>query len=180
MIKNFLKLSFSLLLPMSAFAAAGSGPFPTVYYQIFNLSLVLLAIGYFTRTAIIQFFKSRQEEYLSQAEKTLRLKREAEKKLRDIEQRLYLLEKTKSDSIDKAKSEAAMLKEKMLLEAQTTAQRLKKEAEAAASAEVQRAKNQLLQTMTAQALDQAQVILSKDISGADQGRLQEALVQQLT
>ncbi len=178
--KNSLVVIFGILAPAILLAADGQGgPFPTVYYQLFNVSLVLIGIGFFTRSAIIQHFKSRREEYLAMAEKTQRMKKDAEMKLKEIEQRLRLLEKTKEDSIEKAKAEALLLKQKMIQDAEELATRLKREAQAAATAEVQRAKQALLLKMTTQALEEAKQILSKDISGADQGRLQEGLVQQL-
>lgn len=167
-----------LLLPAVATAGEG-GPFPLVLHQAFNLTILISAIIYFTRSAIISHFKSRRETYLAEAEKTLRLKKEAEAKLKDIEQRLLLLEKTKNDSIAKAHEDAAALRKRLVLEAEETAQRVRKEAGSAAAAEVQRAKQKLLEKMSRTALEEAQGILKKDISGADQGRLQESLLQQI-
>ena len=175
---RFFELVLILFAPVAALAGEG-GPFPLVFHQAFNLSIVLGAIFYFARPAIVEHFKQRRDQYVVEAEKVNRLKREAETRLKDIEQRLLLLEKTKADSISKAHIESQALKQRLLREAEDAALRLSREASATAAAEVQRAKQKLLEKMSQSALAEAQNILKKDISGADQGRLQEGLLRQI-
>lgn len=183
MIANSITFASTLFFGALVLAAApGHGPVEVpvaVYHQAFNITLVLLGIIYFTRTAIIALFKTRREDYLAQAEKSKRLREEAQANLRDIESRLSVLENTKLQSLKKAEIDAEELRAQLLQEANAQAERIRFESKAASSAEIERAKVGLLLQMTEEALNGAQQILSKDISGADQGRLQENFVQQL-
>jgi F-type H+-transporting ATPase subunit b len=174
----FLAVALFLFTPALVLAGEG-GPFPLVFHQAFNLSIVLGAIIYFARPAIIDYFNLRREQYVLEFEKVSALKKDAEAKLKDVEQRLLLLEKTKADSIYQAQQEAHALSKKLLRDAEEAAERVRREATAAAAAEVQRAKQKLLEKMSQAAIAEAQNILSKDISGADQGRLQESLLRQI-
>lgn len=178
------KLAFLLLLSsVQVFAAGGAhhgeGVPTIVYWQAANLLIIFAALVYFAGPKIKDTFKQRNSEFLANAEKSQSIQKEAEKKLEDIKGRLEMLEKTSGESIARARAEAADLRQQIIAEGQNAAEKIKKEAQAVAQAEVQNAQRSLHAQVVKDSLRMAQDILKKDVGQGDQQRLQEQFGKQI-
>lgn len=181
-------LKFALLILISsaqAYAASGGhgdghGTYPTiVYWQAANLLIIFAGILYFSGAKIKATFVQRNKEFLAASEKSKAIQQEAEKKLKDIQNRLDVLEKTSAESIERARAEAADLRKQIVAEGQEAAERIKKEAEIVAQAEIQNAQRALHAQVVKDSLHMAQEILKKDVGQNDQQRLQEQFGKQI-
>ena len=172
---------FSLTLSVAIFSWAAGGehgdghdnhiPWQGIFWQAMNLGALLIAIVYFTRKSLIETFAKRREDYLSQAEKTKVLLREAEAALKDVKSKLSDLEAGEQKSLESAKREAQLLREGIVRDADTAAMKLKKDAELVISAELQKAKAEINAAILNQAVAAASQKLS---SGAASAANQEA------
>jgi F-type H+-transporting ATPase subunit b len=161
----------TLLVAAVSLAAGGGGhgdahddhaiPWQGIFWQAMNLGALLIAIVYFTRKSLIDAFAKRREDYLSQAEKTKVLLREAEAALKDVKTKLSELEAGEQKSIESAKKEAQLLREGIVRDAETAAMKMKKDAEMVISAELQKAKAEI----NAAILNQAVTTASQKLSG---------------
>lgn len=178
------KIALLLLLSSVQVLAAGGAHhgegIPTiVYWQAANLIIIFVALAYFAGPKIKETFRQRNAEFLASAEKSQSIQREAEKKLEDIKNRLSLLEKTSGESIARARAEAADLRQQIISEGQQAAEKIKKEAQAVAQAEIQNAQRSLHAQVVKDSLRMAQDILKKDVGQGDQQRLQEQFGKQI-
>lgn len=146
-------------------------PLQNIFWQAMNLGALLIAIVYFTRKSLIEAFAKRREDYLSQAEKTKVLLREAEAALKDVKTKLSDLEAGEQKSLEAAKREAQLLREGIVRDAETAAIKMKKDAELVISAELAKAKAEINSAILNQAVSTASQKLS---SGAAPASNQEA------
>lgn len=168
-----------LLLVASEAALAASGgehhggvPWRDIFWQVINLGILLVALFYLLRKPTVSFFKNRQTNFLSAAQKSQAARAEAEKQYLEIKQRLDRLEGNREEDLARAQAEAADLRKQMIKEAHDVAARVKAEAETTMNIELQRAKHELQQAFVREAVAVARDVMTKDLSAQDQQRLQ--------
>ena len=146
------KLMTALIIMTSAFVFASSGaaaagdeaiPFGKIGIQALNLGILLAALIYFVRKSIVEFFSNRQAVFNEQSQKTAAALKVAESELKEIKEKLALLESTESTSINKAVVEAENTKNKMIAETKAQAEKMKADVALIISAEVYKAKNEI-------------------------------------
>ncbi len=164
------------LTSLQAMAASGGGHqegIPTVvYWQAANLIIIFAGVAYFAGGKIKDAFKQRNQDFLAASEKSKSIQREAEQKLADIKNRLELLERTSSESIERARAEATDLRVQIIQEGRQSAEKIKQEAQAVARAEVVSAQRALHAQVVRESLRMARELLKKDVGAGDQQRLQ--------
>lgn len=152
---------------------AHSNEIPSVIiWQVINLGILFAIIYKYTKQPIIDFFTSRQKEYLAQAEKSQALFKDAEKEYLDIQHRLEALNSSSEDSINKAKQEALELKNQMIKDAEELAAKIKDEAKQAAKIESQKVYQKLHDKIVSEAITAAKNVLTRDIGAQDHQKLQ--------
>ena len=93
-----------LLNTFKAMAASGGEiPVGLLVSQMANLGLLVLGLFITQKKSIAQAFASKKQDFLSVAEKTMREKKEAEAKLKEVADRVAQLKNTHADQISKAK-----------------------------------------------------------------------------
>lgn len=178
----FLFLS-TLCLGLAAEAAGGAHgdgvPTKTIFWQVFNLAILIGALTYFLKDGIRSFFAGRESDFVNEAKKSETAKKEAEKRFLDIQHKIEHLENTREESLARAEAEAADLRKQLLKEAQEIATRVRREAEETARIEAQRARLELHRAFVAQSVEAAKTVLSKDIGSQDHQRLQSEFNQNI-
>jgi F0F1-type ATP synthase membrane subunit b/b' len=152
-------------------------PLRSIMWQAANLGALLIAIYFFTRKSIAEVFVARRQDYLSQAEKTKVLLREAENALKDVKSKLSELESGEQKSFESAKKEAALLREGIARDAETAAIKLKRDAELVIAAELQKAKSEINAAILNQAVASASQKLSS--GGASTSNQEAGFLKQL-
>jgi F-type H+-transporting ATPase subunit b len=146
------KATVFFILIASVFAYANSGeahgedagiPFGKIGIQALNLGILLVAMIYFVRKSITDFFSNRQAVFNEQSQKTAVALKHAESELKEIKDKLSLLESSEAASISKANTEAENTKNKMISEAKTQAEKMKADVALIINAEVYKAKNEI-------------------------------------
>lgn len=174
-----------ILLPTLALAAGGHGHGEAVLddhwkhviiAQAFNVGIIIIALVYFLRKPVREFFTSKRTAFLSAAEKTLAAKKQAEAELADAKAELARVESTAAESIARAKSEAEALRKTILADAEALSQRIKNDAAVTAHAEVEKAKNLLRVEMIQGAVSAAQKTMSAGVSQEDHQRLNKEFI----
>lgn len=168
-------------MPSAVFASEGhAGGIPmSVTYQLINFTIYIGLLLYFLRHPVKNFFRSREEVYKQALLSGESARKDAEQKKHEIQQRLRDLEATSSESIDRARAEAASLKQQIALDAKDLSERLRQEASRTTALEVERAQNLLRDEMLAQSVALAQRLLLDKIAEPDQKRLQTEFVDKI-
>lgn len=189
-IKNLILSLGVALLPIVALAeeagheageaAHHAGGIPgTVGLQAANFVIYAGLLLYFLRHPIKNFFKSRDENYKQALVKAEHAHREAEKKKREIQDRLRDLDSGANDSLEKARAEATALKNQIQQDAKTLAERLRAETARTAQLEIERARNVLREEVLKQSMELSQKLLSDKMADNDQKRLQTEFVEKI-
>ena len=152
-----------LLLSTSAFAMGGGEahdeshiPVETITVQAINLGILLIAIFFFVKKAIVDAFLARQADFKEQSMKTAKALELAENELKEIKAKLRDLEQNESMSIEKAKSEAELLKSKIVVEAESQAKKMKDDVALIVNAEIYKAKNEIRKEIIEHSISAAQ------------------------
>lgn len=145
------KLIILSILTLSAAAlAAGGGhgdhggiPFKEIGWQAANLGILLIALFFLIKGAIVDAFAKRRTQFIDQSEKTKASLKAAELALSDIKSKLNTLETGEKSSVEKAAQEAEALKTSLLNDANIQAQKLKDDTKLIVNAELEKAKAEI-------------------------------------
>ena len=121
----------------------GGIPFGKIGIQALNLGILLAALFYFVKKSIVDAFKQRQAAFNEQSQKTATALKHAEAELKEIKEKLALLENTEATSIQSAQIEAEKTKAKLVHEATLQAEKLKSDVALIINAEVYKAKSEI-------------------------------------
>lgn len=185
---KFAVASIALAIPavlLNSFGNAADGHhaeggLPTVVIlQAINFLLYAGLVVYFARGPISNYFKNRQANFYSAMKRADAARAEAQAKRSEIQTRLAKLEATRDESIQKARNEAAQLRDQIVNEAKALSEKLRGDAERTAMIEVERAKLSLREDLLNQSVQMAQRILTDKMQDQDQKRLQEEFVTKI-
>ncbi|MCB0364240.1 MAG: ATP synthase F0 subunit B [Bdellovibrionaceae bacterium] len=185
--KKLVILILVTLAPMLALAASGGGgehdahhiPWGALGPQFLNFGAVLILILVFGRKPIMAHFQQRHQQYSDLVTRAEKAKDEAETQKRKIFERLTKLEKTSNESIEKARAEAADLKNHIIKDAEKLSQKLETEAGRSALFELERAKNELRSEMIQIAISAAKEALVDEVDDGKQQKLQTEFVEKI-
>ncbi len=177
-------LIMTMVFGLSAFAAgAGDGHAEgvpkVVIWQAINVAIIFGFVYWKFGGKIVDLFKSRNAVFVNESQKSKMIQSEAEKKLNEIKQKISLLESTSQESVERARAEAAEMRNQMIQDSKQLAERIKREAETVAQVEIQSAKRALHEEVVKESVKQAKEILKKDVGQGDQQRLQDNFATQI-
>jgi F-type H+-transporting ATPase subunit b len=132
----------SVLLAASAEHGEGA-PLGKIGIQVLNLGILLIALIYFVRKSVVEAFNQRQVTFNEQSQKTAAALKQAEADLKEIKEKIALLESSEAVSIQTAQVEAEKTKAKLINEASIQAEKLKSDVTLIINAEVYKAKNEI-------------------------------------
>jgi F0F1-type ATP synthase membrane subunit b/b' len=184
MIKFF--IAFAFLLAPTAMAAGGVGhgephgiPWVMIIQQVMNFAIAIGIIVYFAGGSISSYFANRKEEFTQLLRKAEEAKVTAERKKKEISDRLSKLTSTKHETLESAKAEAESLKKRILDEATSLSQRLEKEAYRTASFEAERAKLRLRTELLDKSMNASKESLPKLVDGSKSSVLNNQFIEKL-
>ena len=171
--------------PILAFAEGAEGHAEhtgipmSVMWQAINFVLYIGLLVYFLKTPVRDFFRTRRENYEQALVRADQARKEAERKKREIEERLAKLENGAGDSLATARAEAAALATDIQKQGQELALRLRDEAGRSATHEIERAKTELRHELLVAATAASQKMLQDKMQANDQKRLQSEFVEKI-
>lgn len=154
-------------------------PSKTIFWQVFNLTIMFAGIIYFTKNQIKAAFLARRESYIEASKKSANAKKEAEKSYLEVKHKLEQLQSAQDESLARATAEAADMRNSLIAEANALAKRISDEAEQAIKIEVARAQAQLKEQLIKDSVSAARLVLVKDVATADQTKLQTEFVNHI-
>jgi F-type H+-transporting ATPase subunit b len=151
----------------------------SVALQAINFAIYIALLVWLLRKPVANFFRTREQIYKQAVMKAESAKRDAEKKKRDMQQRLSQLEASSEEALSNARAEAAALMLQIQQDAEAMANRLRDEAGKTASIEIERARTEIREEMLTQALALSRKVLEDKMAEPDQKRLQTEFVTKI-
>lgn len=151
----------------------------TIIYQAINVGVIIVALVYFLRKPVKEFFANKHQTFVVAAERAQLAQKKAEDERRQIEIQLQRLEQTTQESVSRAKAEATDLRNSLVAEAQALSKRIQDEGHATAVLEVEKAKNALRIQMIDEATKLAQSEIGGAVSTDDHARLNKEFIQNI-
>jgi F-type H+-transporting ATPase subunit b len=169
------------LLPLAARAAEeGHGASAaTIFWHAFNLLVLIAILVYFGRAPIAAFLAARREQIEEGIESAGRELAEAERRLAACEQRAAALDGELDEIRRVVRQQAEAERDRLLAEARATAERIQRDAVAAAEQEVRHARERLRSETVEIALKLAAETLRSQVTDADRARLVDDFVQRI-
>jgi F-type H+-transporting ATPase subunit b len=178
--KKLSLIALSLLTTTAAMAADhggghGEGAHEIQWYylggQIFTFFVFAIGLFVLAKKPIQKFFLDRHTAVKTAVEEAQRAKAEAEAKAREYDAKIKEVGAELQKLAATFQASAAAEKQRMLEEAEATAKRISKDAEAVIATELEKAQTKLRQETVDLALKLAEEILRREIKGDDQKRL---------
>ena len=151
----------------------------SVGLQAINFALYAALLVFLLRKPIRDYFKGREQAYKMALVKGENARREAEKKKRDVLERLNELESTSDESLQNARTEAAALILQIEQEAELLAKKLREDANRAMEVELEKGRAALRREMLNEAVALSRKMLQDKMAEPDQKRLQTEFVDKI-
>jgi F-type H+-transporting ATPase subunit b len=173
---------FFVTAPAWASSAAGEHQVPSVdeiWFPLANFIIFGFIIARYALPVVRGFVQTRREEVLATIEESSAKKRRAESLVQDYKSRLMVLDKEVLAIETSLRDEGEREKTKILIEAQTLAARIKKDARFLADQEVKMARQKVREEMASLAEATARGLIERNLTAADQGRLTEDFIENI-
>jgi F-type H+-transporting ATPase subunit b len=170
---------FAIDLP--AFAEGGGdeeGPMKFVW-EIVNFLLLVGVLVYFVRKPALQFFANRREEIGGELESAARVLEEAEGRFGEWQQKMAEVDGEFASIRDRERQRAQQERNRILADAERTAERIKADAANAVERELRRAQAQLRDEASELAIELAADILREKVAEADRDRLMDEFISRI-
>lgn len=164
-------------VPSAARAAEEGGG--TVFWEVFNLLLLVGVLIWATRKPVLAFLAQRRDRIQEDIASSERLLREAESRLNEWSGRAERLEADVGEIRQLTRERADRERERILEEAERVAQRIRRDAEAAVERELARARQTLREEAADLAVELAERLLRENVTDADRARLVEEFVTRI-
>lgn len=140
-------------------------------YRVMNFAVLAIALFFLLRKPASQFLNDRIQSIREQLQDLEAKKAEAEKKLAQYEEKLATLSGESEIIIDQYKQQGIALRDKILAEAESAAEKLEEQAKRTIDHEFKQARQQLEAEVFEKAIAKAEEILKKNITDQDQNKL---------
>lgn len=168
-----------LLAARPALAAEEGGSALTLVWNAINLALLVGVIVYFARKPVVQNLRARRREIADDLETSAGLLKQGEARLAEWRERVERLDAELAEIRDTSRRLAEEEREAILAQAHATAERIRRDAQAAVEQEVRRARRELADEATALAVELAEGLLRENVGSADQTRLFDEFLEQV-
>jgi F-type H+-transporting ATPase subunit b len=169
------------LAPSAAFAATGGdeGGGWTFFWQVLNLVLLVAVLVWFGRAPVRQYFGDRRHRVRESLDSSARLLAEAEARLAEWQQKLARLDDEIAATRETTRQLAEAERERILAEARTSAERIRRDAVLAVEQELRRARTTLRAEASELALELAERMLREELTADDRERLVAEFVERI-
>ena len=149
----------------------GAGWAATDTYRVMNFAVLAIALFFLLKKPVTQFLSDRIQSIQEQLDDLEAKKVEAEKKLAQYEEKLSTLSSESEKIIDQYKQQGVALRDKILEEATSTAEKLEEQALRSIAHEFKQARQRLEEEVLEKAIAKAEEKLKKNITDQDQDKL---------
>jgi F-type H+-transporting ATPase subunit b len=153
----------------------GGSPF----WHAVNLLILIGVLVYFGRRPIQEFFAGRRRDIESNLQRSAAVLAEAEGRLGEWNRRMQRLDAEVEEIKTHARQRAESERQRILSDAQTAADRIRRDAGAAVEQETRRAREELRKEATKLALDLAGDLLRQRMNDQDRTRLVDEFIQKI-
>lgn len=170
------------LLASGSAHAAGGGEEPdltTLILQGVNLLILIGVLVYFARKPVQDFFRDRRSHVTTELDSAAGVLSEAEGRLAEWQGRAERLDAEVEEIKRTARERAAYERERILADAEASAERIRRDAEAAVDQEVTRARQELRAEAAELATQLAAELLQQNVGDEDQRRLVDEFVSRV-
>lgn len=140
-------------------------------YQIINFVCFAAVLVYFVRKPLLDSIAKRHTDIKTAVEEAKIQRLAAEKKLKELENKIAALEAETAGMLAKAAKDADQMKNKIIGDAKTNALRIIKDAEFAAASALQDQKNEIKNEVVSKAIALAEKMIREKLSSEDQKRI---------
>ncbi len=149
-------------------------------YRFINFALLVIILFFALKKANVgQLFSARREKIQKVLEELKAAKQEAEKRYREIEEKLKAFEKEKEKILEQFRAEGLAEKERIIAEAKERAKQMLEQAEFTIKREIEAAKGRVLHEVVELAALKAKEIISREIKDEDQERLVNEFIEKV-
>ncbi len=171
-----LALAGTLVVAGAAAAAGDSdgehgGGLANLLWQAANLLLIVGVLAYFARKPLAEYMQQRRQGIQESLETSARILEQAETKLSEWNERAARLDAELGEIRETSRRLAEEERDKILAQAQATAERIRNDAQAAVDQELRRARSVLSAEAAELAVDLAAKLIADKVSDDDQQRL---------
>ena len=164
----------------AAHHANKSAALTDLLYRFINFALLVIILAFALKKANVgQLFASRREKIQKTLEELKAAKEAAERRYRELEEKLKAFEKEKEKILEQFRAEGAAEKERIIAEAKERAKQILEQAEFTIKREIEEAKNRARQEVVELAAIKAQEIISRQIKDDDQERLVNEFIEKV-
>ena len=149
----------------------GGGWAATDTYRVMNFAVLAIALFFLLKKPVAQFLGDRIQSIKEQLAELEAKKAEAEKKLAQYEEKLATLSSESEKIINQYKQQGISLRDKILAEAASAAEKLEEQAKRTIDHEFKQARQLLEQEVLEKAIAKAEDRLKKNITDQDQNKL---------
>jgi F-type H+-transporting ATPase subunit b len=150
-----------------------------VYLQAVNFVLYAALLVYLMRKPVREYFSGRTEKFNAALNKAAAAKAEAEARKQEVQAKINDLQASSAQELLRAKADAADLQVRIMKEAEAISAHLRTEANRTATMEIERAKNELRESLLSQSVAFSAKLLKEKIVEGDQKRLQTEFVDKI-
>jgi len=176
-------IAVALILQAGPAAAAGgdhaSGSIGDLVYPVLNLVILIAVLVYFGRKPVADFFAERRASIQGELAQAAELYRKAEEQHARWQRHLVDLEGELDGIRAKARERAESERAHILADAQTTADRIRRDATSAVDRELRRARERLREEASDLAIELAGNLLREQVTGSDRERLLNEFIERI-
>lgn len=149
---------------------------PPMILMLMNFAIVLFIIGWKVKPPVLGYVKQRHQSIKDALEEASRLRKEAQAKLDEYNDKLAAAEKEVEQIISDIRASAKAEKERIMKDAEFQAEAMKKDAETRIAAEIARAREELEREVIAVAIAAAEKLLRERTTQKDHTSLIESFI----
>jgi F-type H+-transporting ATPase subunit b len=175
-VSRALVLVLVLGAPAPAFAASADGHGGDTFWQVLNVVLLLAVLIYFARKPVLSYLAERRDTIAKNLEGSAQLLAEAERRLGEWNEKAANLDREVASIRDATRRAAEAERDRILADAQVTAERIRRSAGAVVERELQQARERLRGEAADLAVELAARILREQVNDGDRTRLVDEFI----
>ncbi len=169
-------LPLALALASPAFAEAGGEQGGGLFWQVVNLVLLVGVIVYFARKPVLSYLAERRDGIASNLESSAKLLSEAESKLAEWSAKVADIDREAARIRDGTRRAAEAERDRIVADAEVTAERIRRSAGAVIDRELQLARVALRREAADLAVELAGKLLQDQVNDGDKTRLLDEFI----
>jgi F-type H+-transporting ATPase subunit b len=175
-VKHALVLAPLLAAATPAFAASEEGHGGSLFWQVLNVALLLGVLIYFARKPVLSYLAERRDTIAKNLESSAQLLAEAERRLAEWTEKAANLDREVTSIRDATRRAAEAERDRIIADAQVTAERIRRSAGAVVERELQQARDALRREAADLAVELAAKTLREQVNDADHTRLLDEFI----